>query len=70
METNLRDMSTKEFAWFGIFDRAYLKPLTVKGTTIYAICAADGTVLLHVEDLGTARLVARQDYALEPLSIH
>lgn len=62
-------MTAHEFAYFGIFDHAYIKPVMVNGGTVYAIHAANGSLLwcLPVRDIAIAIL---REHDMKPLSVH
>jgi hypothetical protein len=65
----LRQLSSKDFASFGVNDLAYLKPVIVNGVAGFAIHAADGTPLTVVNDVAVAGATVRQ-HDMEPLSLH
>lgn len=62
-------MTDREFAYFRFFENVYVKPVQVDGATIYAVHAADGTLMCRMPDRETARLAADQ-FAVEALSVH
>ena len=65
----LKNISAKEFALWGIQDIAYIRPVTVKGHTAYAVHAADGTQFAVMNAPDVAVAAVRQN-DLEPLSVH
>ena len=65
----IRDISTYDFAAFGVEDIAFVKPVQANGTTGYSIHAADGAELGIVSDRNLAFAAVRQ-HDLEPLSVH
>lgn len=68
--TAIRTMSKKDFAWFGIFERAYVKPVTQGGMVSYGVFAADGSLLSRAPDLGTAFFIVREEFAMEAVRVH
>jgi len=66
----LRRMSLRDLAWFGIFERAYITTTIEDGQTVYAVHAANGTLLSRMPSLDTACLVVVEDYAMELASVH
>ncbi len=65
----IRQMSARELALFGMQDLAYIKPIVVEGTAGYAVHAADGTQIAVLPDRDVAFAMVRQ-HDLEPLSVH
>jgi hypothetical protein len=65
----IRHMSTRELAFFGIQDIAYVRRVEVNGAAAYAIHAADGTQIAVLADRSVAFATVRQ-HDLEPLSVH
>ncbi|MBI1206258.1 MAG: DUF1150 family protein [Azospirillum sp.] len=68
-QTHRAQLSTKDFAAFGVDLVAYIKPVTVKGATSYAIHAADGTPLTILHERDAAYATVRQ-HEMEPVSVH
>jgi hypothetical protein len=66
---NIRHMSARELALFGMQDLAYVKQVTVDGVTGYAVHAADGTQIAVLPDREIAFATVRT-HELEPLSVH
>ena len=66
---NLRQISPKEFALFGMQDVAYVKGVIVNDEAAFAIHAADGTQVAILRDREVALATVRQ-HDLEPLSVH
>lgn len=65
----LKNISSKEFALWGIQDIAYIRPVTVDGKTAFAVHAADGTRVAVMTTLALAQATVRQN-DVEPLSVH
>jgi len=67
--SQLRQLSTQDFASFALGDVAYVRPVEMDGTTAFAIHAADGTPLSVVADreLAFAAIVQND---MEPVSVH
>ena len=66
---DIRRMSSRELALFGMQDLAYVKPVVVNGVTAFAVHAADGTQIGVLPDREIALATVRQ-HDLEPLSVH
>lgn len=62
-------MTLRQFAYFGFFEKSYIKPVVVEGSTLYAVHAADGSLLFRVADREAARLLARE-FQVETLPLH
>lgn len=65
----LRQMSRRELARFGVQDLAYIKPVTIEGTAAFAVHAADGTQIALIDDRSLAYATVRH-YDMEPVSVH
>ena len=65
----IRQMSARELALFGMQDLAYIKRVVVDGNAGYAVHAADGTQIAVLADRDVAFAMVRQ-HDLEPLSVH
>jgi hypothetical protein len=65
----MRQMSTRELAFFGIEDIAYIKRVEIDGSAAYAVHAADGTQIAVLSERDLAFATVRQ-HDLEPLSVH
>ncbi|MGA3304570.1 MAG: DUF1150 family protein [Stellaceae bacterium] len=65
----LKQISPKEFAYWGLQDMAYIRRVTVNDQPAYAIHAADGTPMGVMPRLDVAQVAVRQ-HDLEPLSVH
>ena len=65
----LKNCSVKEFAYWGVKEFAYIRPVTVDGQSAMAVHAANGTQLAVLETFWAAQ-VAVLDNDLEPLSVH
>jgi hypothetical protein len=66
---NIRRMSARELALFGMQDLAYVKQVTVNGVSGFAVHAADGTQIAVLPDREIAFATVRT-HELEPLSVH
>ena len=62
-------MTSRAFLALGSMHVAYIKPVTVDGSTAYAIHAADGQELGVFGERDVAFVAARQN-DLEPVSVH
>lgn len=62
-------MTLRQFTYLGIFDASYIKPETIDGNTMYAVRAADGSLLFRVADRDAARLLARE-FQIAPQPLH
>jgi len=62
-------MTLQQFAWLGFFEKSYIKPETVDGTKVYAVHAADGSLLFRVATREAARMLARE-FMVETLPLH
>lgn len=65
----IRQMTARDLALFGVQDLAYIKRVTIDGTTGYAVHAADGTQIAMLPDRDVAFATVRQ-HDLEPMSVH
>lgn len=67
---SFNEMSPRDFASLGMYQIAYVKPVTVDGERAFAIHAADGTKMGMVPtDRDVAFATVRQN-DLEPVSVH
>lgn len=62
-------MTDRQFTYFGYFEKIYVKPVVIDGARLFAVHAADGTLLFRLPDRETARMAARE-FAVEALSVH
>ncbi len=62
-------MTLQQFAWFSLFEKSYIKPETVDGAPMYAVHAADGSLLFRVASREAARMLARE-FMVETLPLH
>ena len=62
-------LSSKDFAAYGVDLVAYVKPIVVDGAPSYAIHAADGTQLTVVAGRAAAFATVRR-HEMEPVSVH
>lgn len=65
----IRQMSARELALFGMQDLAYVKQVLVNGVAGFAVHAADGTQIAVLPDREIAFATVRH-HDLEPLSVH
>jgi hypothetical protein len=65
----LKQISPKEFAYWGLQDMAYIRRVTVNDQPAYSIHAADGTPMGVMQRFDVAQVAVRQ-HDLEPLSVH
>ena len=65
----IRQISVRDLAVLGLQDMAYVKPVTLKNRTGFAIHAADGSSLAMAETRDIAFATVRQN-GLEPVSVH
>lgn len=70
ISTAFHPMSPDQFAAFGLFKCAYIKPVRCGDVTLYAVYAADGTLLSRLPDRVAARLMVCEDFAMQPVSVH
>ncbi len=61
--------SDRSFAAIGYYDSAYVKPVLLDGSTLYAVHAADGTLLDHFPSIELAFAILRQQ-DFQPLRVH
>ena len=66
---DLKALSGKDWADFGVNDMAYLKPVKVEGEARYSIHAANGTPLAVMDTREVAAAAITQN-ELEALSVH
>ncbi len=66
---SLREMSSTDFAAFGLQELAYVKQVEMSEQPVYAIHGADGTALTAASSREIAFALVRQN-DLEPLSVH
>jgi hypothetical protein len=65
----LRQLSSKDFAAFGVNDIAYVKHVSIEDVQGFAIHAADGTQLAVLPERDVAFAAVRQ-HDMEPFSVH
>lgn len=65
----LRQLSSKDFAVFGVDHVAYVKQVELDGAPGFAVHAADGTQLAVLPARDIAFATIRQ-HDLEPVSVH
>jgi len=69
MFAHLRQLSTQDFASFGLDHVAYVRRVEVEGVPGFSIHAADGTPLSVLPERDVAFAAVRQN-DMEPLSVH
>lgn len=67
--TSYHTMNTRDFAKFGVPIIAYVKPVTIKGHTTFALHSADGTRLEMQESEAMATRAAHMRNLL-PVVVH
>lgn len=65
----LMSCSAREFAYWGMKDFAYIRPILVDGKPAMAVHAANGTQLAVMDTQAAARVTVLQN-DMEPLSVH
>ena len=65
----LMNCSAREFAYWGMKDFAYIRPVLVDGKPAMAVYAANGTQLAVLETRAAAQITVLQN-DMEPLSVH
>ena len=66
---SLKRLSESELGLLGMEDVAYVKPIVVDGTDVFAVHAANGTQIAVIADRELAVAVVRQ-HDMEPVSVH
>lgn len=64
----LKGLSVTDFQAFGVEQLAYIRPMTIDGAAVFAICAADGRQLAVHDNQGGAIALTRQN-ELVPLTL-
>lgn len=65
----IRQLSARELALFGVQDIAYIKQVVIGEAFGYAVHTADGTQIAVFPDRAAAFAAVRQ-HDLEPMSVH
>lgn len=65
----LMHCSAREFAYWGMKDFAYIRPILVDGKPAMAVHAANGTQLAIMDTRAAAQITVLQN-DMEPLSVH
>lgn len=65
----LKTCSANEFAYWGMKDFAYIRPVQIEGQPAMAVHAANGTQLAVLETQAAAQVAVLQN-DMEPLSVH
>ncbi len=63
------NLTEQDLIMLGIEKLAYVKPVTIKGDSLFAVHAADGTEIAVIADRDVAYAAVRQ-HSLEPVSVH
>ena len=63
------NLTDQDLTLLGIEQLAYVKPITVKGDSLFSVHAADGTEIAVIADRDVAFAAVRQ-HSLEPVSVH
>jgi hypothetical protein len=63
------NLTEQDLTMLGIEKLAYVKPVTIKGDSLFAVHAADGTEIAVIADRDVAYAAVRQ-HSLEPVSVH
>jgi hypothetical protein len=66
---DIRHLSTEQLAQLGMQQIAYVKPVTVNGTSAFAIHAADGTPMAIAAGLDVA-VAAIVQHEMVPAQVH
>jgi len=69
LQRHLAQPSFEDFVRMGIDDTAYIKPVTIRGEHLYAVHAADGTLLALSQGRDLAFATVRQ-HEMFPTSVH
>lgn len=65
----LTNCSANEFAYWGMKEFAYIRPVQVEGQPAMAVHAANGTQLAVLDTFAAAQVAVLQN-DMEPLSVH
>jgi len=65
----LKNCSATEFAYWGVKDFAYIRPVLIDGQPAIAVHAANGLQLAVLETFSAAQVAVLQN-DMEPLSVH
>jgi hypothetical protein len=65
----VKELSDSELGLLGMEDVAYIKPVVVDGSDVFAVHAANGTQIAVIADRDVAFVVVRQ-HGMEPVSVH
>lgn len=65
----LTNCSANEFAYWGMKEFAYIRPIQVEGQPAMAVHAANGTQLAVLDTFAAAQVAVLQN-DMEPLSVH
>lgn len=61
--------SPEDFFRLGMNDTAYVKPMVVRGQSVYVVCAVDSTPIMIATEREAAFAAARQ-HNMTPASVH
>lgn len=68
-QDKVTQLSSQDFANYGVGVIAYIKPVVFRGEAAFAIHAADGTQLSVSQDFDVAAAAVRQ-HEMEPVRVH
>ena len=68
-EIDMRHLTTAQLMQLGVSELAYVKPILVEGSRVYAIHAADGSPMAVTDDQEVAIAAIRQ-HEMEPTLVH
>ena len=63
------NLTEHDLTMLGIKQLAYIKPIVIKGNSLFAVHAADGTEIAVLADRDVAFAAVRQ-HSLEPVNVH
>lgn len=69
VEIDIRHLTENQLMELGVSELAYVKPVLVEGSRVYAIHAADGSPMAVTEDREVAIAAIRQ-HEMEPALVH
>jgi hypothetical protein len=69
VEIDIRHITENQLMQLGVSELAYVKPVLVEGSRVYAIHAADGSPMAVTEDRDVAIAAIRQ-HEMEPALVH
>lgn len=69
VEIDIRHLTENQLMQLGVSELAYVKPVLVEGSRVYAIHAADGSPMAVTDDREVAIAAIRQ-HEMEPALVH